>query len=208
MLSMADFEKAFRSHVVGIQDVSAEYAVLVPLVQRDKDLYLLFEQRADTLVGHQPSEVCFPGGRLEEGELPLDAALRETWEELRIPSEDIRLIAPLDVMVDLSYRVIHPFLAQVDVESLTRMVPNPGEVKEAFLVPVSALREEPYIYRGKIAQVVKEDFPYDRIGFPPTYPWRYGKLEVPIYQYGSHSIWGLTGRIVLWMMRHLDQTEK
>ena len=50
-----------------VQDVTGEYAVLVPLVERPEGLCLLYEVRADTL-GRQPGEVCFPGGRLEPGE--------------------------------------------------------------------------------------------------------------------------------------------
>ena len=51
--------------------------------------HLLFEVRADTL-DRQPGEVCFPGGHMESGETPAACALRETEEELSIPSAAIR----------------------------------------------------------------------------------------------------------------------
>ena len=51
-------------------------AVLVPLLYRGGEPELLFEQRS-FLLEHQPGEVCFPGGRVEENETPEEAAVRE-----------------------------------------------------------------------------------------------------------------------------------
>ena len=85
----------FRTREFGLQGTVGEYAILVPLVERDGELFLLFETRARTLVGHQPNEVCFPGGRVEPGETPRETALRETMEELLLPEDQIRVIAPL-----------------------------------------------------------------------------------------------------------------
>ena len=65
-------------------DATGQYSVLVPLVEREGGLSLLYEVRAGSL-RRQPGEVCFPGGRLEGAESPEECALRETWEELGIP---------------------------------------------------------------------------------------------------------------------------
>ena len=44
--------------------------------------------------------------------------------------------------------------------------------------------------------------PPERIGFPGGYRWRGGRVEVPVYRWKEHIIWGLTGRIV----HHLAET--
>ena len=48
----------------GLMDATGRYAVLVPLVEGEEGLSLLYEVRARTL-RRQPGEVCFPGGRIE-----------------------------------------------------------------------------------------------------------------------------------------------
>ena len=119
----------FQNRELGLQCTVSEYAVLLPLVEQEGKLCLLYETRAETLVGHQPGEVCFPGGRREKGEKPVDTAIRETWEELGIPPEAIEVIAPLDVVQDISDRVIYPFLASIKPEAVEKLKESASEVK-------------------------------------------------------------------------------
>ena len=122
----------------GLMDASRAYAVLVPLVEREGEFYLLYEVRAKTL-RRQPGEVCFPGGRMEAGESPEECALRETFEELSIPPESVRLLGRLDFIAHRANFLMHPVLGLVDSGALAGMVPNPAEVEEVFLVPLSHL---------------------------------------------------------------------
>ena len=66
-MTIAEMKHHFTHRELGIQGAVGEYAILVPLAQWEGKLCLLFETRAETLVGHQPGEVCFPGGRRERG---------------------------------------------------------------------------------------------------------------------------------------------
>lgn len=202
-MTIAQMQTYFSHRELGVQGAAGEYAVLVPLVRREGQLSLLFETRAETLVGHQPGEVCFPGGRREPGETPAQTALRETREELGIPAEHIRLLAPLDVIQDISDRVVYPFLAEVTPQGLAALRPSPAEVKDVFFVPLDYLMQYPEeVYRYKVSAQV-DDFPYERLGFPRTYPWRTGFMDVPIYEYQGHFIWGMTARTVRWLLGHL-----
>ncbi len=194
----------FSRRELGLQGTVGEYAVLVPLVEKEGRLWLLFETRASTLVGHQPNEVCFPGGRREPGETRQETALRETWEELGIPKEEIEILAPLDVAQDISDRVVFPFLGKVSPAGLRAMHESVSEVQNTFLVPLDYLvNYEEEVYRYPVSAAVDDSFPFDRIGFPHDYPWRRGWMDVPIYEYEGHFIWGMTGRTVRWLVRQI-----
>ena len=192
-MTIAQFAAPWRDHQPRPQTGAGEYAVLVPLVEREGKAHLLFEVRAPRMK-RQPGEVCFPGGRMEEGESREACALRETWEELAIPPQAVELIAPLDLLTHQGGFVMYPFLGVVDPK--VSVVPSPAEVKEVFTVPVDwLLAHPPAVYTYDLAPQVGEDFPYERIGFPQGYRWRGGKATVPVYDWPEHPIWGLTGRI-------------
>lgn len=204
--TMEVLARVFQDRPLGIQDATGQFAVLVPLVQWQGQLQLLFEFRARSLRG-QPGETCFPGGRVEPGETPKQAALRESFEEIGLPPKSIEILASLDVVQDISSRVIYPFLARVDAEAAAKLTLNPDEVEETFFVPLSFFRDtEPFVYNAPMVMEVPEDFPYEKIGFPEkNYTWRSGKLEVPVYEYESHKIWGMTARIIRWLLRILKE---
>ena len=198
----------FRTREFGLQGTVGEYAILVPLVEREGKLFLLFETRAKTLVGHQPNEVCFPGGRREPGESRQETAIRETVEELGIPREEIEILSRLDAAQDISDRVIWPFLGKVSEAGLRAMHESESEVQNTFLVPLDFLMNYPEeVYRYPVGPTVDDSFPFDRIGFPHDYPWRRGWMDVPIYEYEGHFIWGMTGRMVRWLVQRLKEMD-
>lgn len=195
-MDLEEIVQKLKGHTPCIQDSETEYAVLAPLVVRDGALHLLFEVRSDTL-SRQPGEVCFPGGRMEGEETPEACALRETFEELGIPPEEITLIAPLDMLVHHGGFLMHPILAYVSPEGLSAMRPGPEEVKEAFTVPLSFFLETlPLTYSYDLVPDVGDDFPYTLVGCAKDYAWRRGRVDIPIYRWEGKAIWGLTGRIV------------
>ena len=185
----------------GFQDVTGEYAVLVPLVESPAGLQVLFEVRSATL-RRQPGEVCFPGGRMEPGEEPTACALRETWEELGIPPEGVEVLAPLDKVLHQSGFLMHPVLGRIDPAWLARVRPQEAEVAETFLAPLSYfLEEKPLCPSFPLVPQVGADFPYAQIGFPQGYDWKGARVEVPIYTWEGRAIWGITGRV----MKHLAE---
>ena len=200
-MTAEEFRTRWTGHVPKVQDVTGEYAVLVPLVERPEGLCLLYEVRADTL-GRQPGEVCFPGGRLEPGEDAVSCALRETWEELGIPRPAVEVVAELDWLTHQGGFVLYPVLGIVAPEAAERLRPGPAEVKETFFVPVDWLRAHPpEVYRYPLLPVGAEQFPYARVQAPPDYRWTPGQAEVPVYDGLPYPLWGLTARIT----RHVVQ---
>ena len=63
------------------------------------------------------------------------------------------------------------------------------------------------VYRYTVSAQVDDQFPYERMGFPKNYPWRTGFMDVPIYEYEGHFIWGMTARTVRWLLRELRAME-
>ena len=199
-ITIKDFEDTFRDRVPKSLGAYQYYAVLVPLVEKDGELYILYEVRSENLK-KQPGEVCFPGGRIENEESAEECAVRETSEELNIKPEDIRIIAQMDFLHTYSNFTLYSLLGIIDYEVVSGMTVNQDEVKEVFLVPVSFLAEnEPEIYYYDVLPNIGPDFPYEKINLPIGYNWRKGKSTVPIYRYGDRVIWGMTARITNHLM--------
>lgn len=204
MMTIQDFRETFQEHKPTLQSVRGEYAVLVPLVEKEDGLYLLYEVRAAKM-RRQPGEVCFPGGRMESGETPVQCALRETREELGIPESAMEVLGQLDFLYLRSEGLMYPVLAKVDAAALEHLTLSEGEVDTIFLVPLSFFREnQPTFYRYKLNPVI-EDFPYDEVQVPADYYWVPGRMEVPVYHGLPHPLWGLTARITWWLMEKMRQ---
>ena len=200
-MKIEKLEGTLKGRVPGLMDARRAYAVLVPLVEREGELHLLYEVRAKTL-RRQPGEVCFPGGLMEPGETPEECALRETWEELAIPREQIRLLGRLDFIAHRANFLMQPVLGLVDSGALDRMVPSPAEVDEVFFVPLShLLNTAPIEYEYELIPTPAENFPYEVIGIPRDYKWQHGWENVPVYPWQGRAIWGLTGRITRNLVR-------
>lgn len=186
----------FGAHTPGLLGARKEFAVLCPVVEKEDGLHLLFEVRSGNV--SQAGEVCFPGGRMEQGETPEETALRETWEELSIPRDEISLLGRPDFICNQSGFLLHPVLGLVSEAGLRSIHPSEAEVAEYFTVPLSFFRNTPpQIYHYDLLPQVPEDFPYEAIGVSRDYPWRRGRQNVPIWFYEGHAIWGMTGRIVM-----------
>lgn len=111
-------------------------AVLVPLIARPEGVTVLLTRRADTLAKHT-GQIAFPGGRLDPGEGPVEAALREAHEEVGL---DPALVEPVGLSTryeTITGYVVTPVAAFVDPTAT--ITPAPAEVAEAFEVPLTFL---------------------------------------------------------------------
>ena len=195
-LTADDIRHIFDGKKAGNEEFFKFFSVLVPVVEKEGKLYLLYERRARDMK-RQPGEICFPGGELEQDETTKKCALRETWEEIGIPQESIRVVSQLDTIYTYSNFAMYCYLGIVDAKALDHMVLNPGEVEEAFLVELDwLLTHEPEIYWTDVIPEPPEGFPYEKVTGGMPYSWRKGKAPVPVYEeYDGNVIWGLTARI-------------
>ena len=114
-------------------------AVLVPVVAHPQPTILL-TQRTEHLPSHA-GQVAFPGGKLEPGETdPVEAALREAWEEIGLEARHIRPVGFLDAMRTHTGFHVDPVVAIV--EPGFDLTLDASEVADAFEVPLSFLMDE------------------------------------------------------------------
>lgn len=170
-----------------------EFSVIVPIVQRNGQDHILFEVRSHKL-DKQPNEVCFPGGKIEQEETRLQAAVRESCEELLIKEESVEVLGEIDTLVTPFNTVIYPFTARIDDYADTF---SPDEVQEVFAVPLNFLMNStPLISILDVKMTPGDDFPFEKIQYGRDYPWANGKYPVYIYEYQGRVIWGITARIL------------
>ncbi len=176
-------------------------AVLLPLVQTDEGLAVLFEERAHSL-RRQPGEICFPGGKAECSDKYNFAhtAVRETCEELGLTPQDITICGELDALVTHMGPIIHPFVGTID--DMSKITFSHDEVERIFTVPLKTLLEiTPRRSTMQLADHPGADFPFDLVP-GRIRGWRKHKeYYVYFYEYGTDVIWGLTARILYAFLR-------
>lgn len=184
--------------VLGNRDFS-KYAILLPLIEKEDGVHILFEVRSFEM-RRQPGEICFPGGRIDRGdEDEEETALRETMEELGIQKEAISNVFPLDYIVSPFGMIVYSFAGFIDPD--TDFKPNPPEVDSVFTVPLKFFFEnEPRVYRIDFDIQPEESFPYDLIAGGENYSWRARQVDEFFYLYEDRVIWGLTAKILMHFM--------
>ena len=151
----------------------ARAAVLVPVLDAAEGPALLFTVRAAGLSRHA-GQISFPGGRVEPGEDAVAAALREAHEEVGLDVDRGDVFGLLDDRASPFGLIATPVVARVTWPADLRL--DPGEVAEAFTVPLALLAATP---------VQRE-----------TRTHHGGTRVLHRYLVVGRDVWGLTGNIV------------
>ena len=121
--------------------------MLVALFEEASEVRVLLTRRADHLRRNQ-GEVAFPGGRVEMGESPAQAALREAFEEVDLDPESVELIGELTALSTITRpSAIQPVVGILPGRPAVRA--NPNEVSEVFDVSLAELADRA-IFREEI----------------------------------------------------------
>jgi 8-oxo-dGTP pyrophosphatase MutT (NUDIX family) len=107
-------------------------AVLVAITDRAEP-GLILTQRTETLRRHA-GQVAFPGGRIDDGEDAIAAALREAEEEIALPRDAVRIVGPADRYVTVTGFQVTPVIGVVPPD--LPLTPSAAEVSDWFEVPL------------------------------------------------------------------------
>ncbi len=155
--------------------------VIVPLYKENGRTHLLFTKRNKHLK-HHPGEISFPGGKVEKGESFIEAAKRETMEEINCSV--IKIVDTLKpVMTLISDHLILPFVAYIDIQNL---FPHDLEVESVHIITIEELLT---------TKMQKKRFPHRRLF-----------ITTPVWEFNNIYVWGATGRILYdfkkWLKKH------
>ena len=195
-MDIAMIRQKIKSNSKQLDTLYQYYSTLVPIVQVNGQLHLLFEVRSSNL-RRQPGEISFPGGKKESGESFEEAAIRETMEELNISRKNIEVIGKLPLISSHYNDMLHPFIGILHNATIENMNFNKAEVDHLFTVPVDFFLENiPLEYYIETVPNPIGDFPYHLLPYGKSYTFFKGKYPVYFYEYQDYVIWGLTGRTV------------
>jgi 8-oxo-dGTP pyrophosphatase MutT (NUDIX family) len=159
-----------------IEQPTHRAAVLLALVERREGWTVMFTERARHL-SHHPGQISFPGGRFADSrEDAVGAALREAWEEVRLPPQDVQVAGSMAQHITGTGFTVTPVVGFVPGDFRAR--PDPAEVASVFEVPL--------------------DFALDPDNMRMTHRERYGtRFRVYELSYAGHLIWGATAAMLM-----------
>jgi 8-oxo-dGTP pyrophosphatase MutT (NUDIX family) len=153
------------------------------LIKHSSVLLLLFVENSELMtclikrpehMKHHAGQIALPGGRIEKGETALETALRETWEEIGITSDQIEILGSLsELYVQVSRFQIQPFVGWLNKKP--EFVINNNEVEKTISFPLQLLK-----------------IPIKEIELNTLT----GLLKVPFIGFEGEIIWGATAMIL------------
>ena len=190
-------------------------AVLIPLVWINNEYHFLFEKRAEHI--RQGGEICFPGGEFdpEYDNDYTDTAIRETQEEIGITGADINVIGKMDTLIGPRGITVDSCIAEVSIDSIEQCKIDETEVAKVFTVPVSFFRNnKPELF--KVVSEINHTFlnpageiegliPSRKTSMNDHIDQSYTRQErnVLVYKTNGETIWGITARLVLEVVKKL-----
>lgn len=150
-------------------------ALFYPTLEQQTNLILILRK---TYKGVHSAQVGFPGGKIEKGDRSiLDAALRETEEEVGVPRGNISILKKLtEIYIPPSNFFVQPFLGITPKTPL--FVPEEKEVEALIEVNLNDFMDNSCI----TTRILTTSYATE--------------LEVPAFKLNGHIVWGATAMML------------
>ncbi|MBW3163551.1 NUDIX hydrolase [Ferrimonas balearica] len=158
-------------------------AVLIALQEIDGQLQLLLTERTAHMPTHA-GQIAFPGGKMDAADAsPWHTALRESWEEIGLPPEQVLRVGELPVFHTISRFRVFPQVGLITEPF--RPVLSEREVARLFHAPLTDFLDA----RGRWRLPVRRPNGIQGVYFMP------------------HHVWGATAAMIEQLVRHLGYAE-
>ena len=131
-----------------------------------------------TYHGVHSAQVGFPGGKLEDSDESLmDAALRETWEEVGVPIADIEILRALSEMyIPPSNFTVYPFVGITN--KTPKFIKQDEEVEDLIEVLLTDFLDDASITDVNVMTSLERE------------------MQVPAFILNGHIVWGATAMML------------
>lgn len=149
-----------RSRLMPAPDMARKSAVLIPLfTDVNGILHVVLTVRSEGLRNHR-GQISFPGGRCDEGENAISAALREAHEEIGLSSDCVRVLGQLTPLyIPPSQSAVSPVVAMIQPPYAWTL--STDEVSEVLIEPVATFLDPSTVrLRNDIITGVRVDVPH------------------------------------------------
>ena len=154
-------------------------AVLIPLLRIDNIWHILFTRRTNTLPEHS-GQVAFPGGSSDPADAsPEDTALRETFEEIGLEPENVRILGKLNPLPTISNYCVTPVIGVIPWPYLYHL--ELVEVSRIFTIPL------PWLANPVNHEIRQRALPSPYPPIPVVY----------FHNYDGELLWGVSAQITL-----------
>jgi 8-oxo-dGTP pyrophosphatase MutT (NUDIX family) len=183
---LANLDRFERRDHTGEALRPAAVTILLTADQTNEACFVI-TRRAPRMKSHA-GQWALPGGRLDEGETPIEAALRETREEVGHIADPDAVLGLLDDYPTRSGYVITPVVVWAGPDA--NLEANPTEVAEIHLVPLRVL-ERPEVPR--LRTIPESDRPV--ISIPMLGTNVHAPTAAILYQLREVALWGADTRV-------------
>lgn len=157
--------------------------VLVPVIAGAYGAEVLLTKRSSRLK-HHPGQIAFPGGKQDDGDADVvAAALREAEEEVGLSRRHVEILGTMPTHETVTGFLVTPVVGWI--ENAFDVVPEPGEVAEAFRVPLAHVAD--------LGQFTVQ-----------SRRWRGTRRRYYTVPFGPYYIWGATARILRGLAQRME----
>jgi 8-oxo-dGTP pyrophosphatase MutT (NUDIX family) len=175
-LKMAHLERRLNYSQRSVPPHARIGSVLILLYEEDGELKTCFIERT-TYDGVHSGQIAFPGGRKEENETLVQAALREAEEEIGVKQNDVTVLGQLtELYIPPSNFLVHPFVGAIPYKPA--FFPEPAEVAEVVEIKLDELSDARY--RGEKKIKLSNGM----------------MVETPYFNLHGKTVWGATAMII------------